>query len=115
MVVTSWKPRVTVDLEEGSMEDGQKISMLADDIRPNRFGQMVGNKEPLGRLTSLIGKNLFPPAIFLPGPTGCGKTTLGRIVARAKLCRGRKPGELAMSSRKGARAGGEKGATWVQE
>lgn len=76
------------------MDNREKMSMLADDIRPNRFDQMVGNREPLGRLTSLIGKNLFPPGILIPGPTGCGKTTLARIVARAKLCKKRKSGDF---------------------
>jgi DNA polymerase III gamma/tau subunit len=75
------------------MENKQNLSMLTDDIRPNRFSQIVGNHDVVERITTLIANNLLPPAILITGPTGSGKTTLARTIAKAKLCPERRLGE----------------------
>jgi len=56
---------------------------LAIDHRPESFKEVVGNESTIRSLQSLFERprNKFPHAIMLNGPTGCGKTTLGRIIA----------------------------------
>ncbi len=50
--------------------------------RPDSLDEVVGNEDVVGVLKSLLdGKTPMPHSILLHGPTGCGKTTLGRIIA----------------------------------
>lgn len=65
----------------------------ADSDRPQRFGGIVGNQTVTKRVTAMLAKNRLPNVVFFTGPTGSGKTTAARIVARAKLCKGRSEGE----------------------
>lgn len=82
-------------LKKGTIMDPRgRTSMIADEIRPNRFSEVIGNREPVERITNAIANDRVPPVVFVTGPTGVGKTTFGRIVARAKICKDRKPGEF---------------------
>jgi DNA polymerase-3 subunit gamma/tau len=63
-----------------------------DAERPNTFSQIVGNEQEVQRITSMLDRNRLPNVIFLWGPTGSGKTTTARIIARAKLCQNRPVG-----------------------
>ena len=65
-----------------------------DANRPNMFSQIVGNQAIFRCVTSMLAKDRLPNVLFFTGPTGSGKTTLARIVARAKLCTGRTFGEF---------------------
>ena len=42
----------------------------------------------------MISQDRLPRLTFFTGPTGCGKTTLARIIARAKLCENRADGQF---------------------
>lgn len=48
--------------------------------RPKSLDDVVGNTNTIESLQSMIEKGL-PHALLLTGPTGCGKTTIGRILA----------------------------------
>lgn len=48
--------------------------------RPKNLKQIVGNKEVVSSLQDAIDKKTVPQVILLIGPTGCGKTTIGRIL-----------------------------------
>ncbi len=53
--------------------------------RPETFDEIVGNEDVVQVLKSHLenkSKQPLPHSMLFHGPTGCGKTTLGRIVAR---------------------------------
>jgi DNA polymerase III subunit gamma/tau len=52
------------------------------DYRPPTFEGIIGNANIVSTLvTMLSNKNKCPHAFLLIGPTGCGKTTIARIIA----------------------------------
>lgn len=54
--------------------------------RPKRLKDVVGQDETIEALQTLIKKKKVPQAILLTGPTGVGKTTIGRIILAAVGC-----------------------------
>jgi DNA polymerase III subunit gamma/tau len=52
-------------------------------VRPTSFDEIVGNAEVVANLRTLTAKDSPPHAYLLTGSSGCGKTTLGRIIALA--------------------------------
>lgn len=50
--------------------------------RPKAFDQVVGNTEVVASLSALVQRADPPQVLLFAGPTGCGKTTLARIVGR---------------------------------
>lgn len=50
--------------------------------RPKNLKQIVGNTELVSNLQNMIDQEEIPHAILLAGPYGCGKTTMGRIIAK---------------------------------
>jgi len=48
--------------------------------RPQNLKQMVGNASTIKALQNYINKDSLPHCILLTGPTGCGKTTIARII-----------------------------------
>lgn len=56
--------------------------------RPKELEEMIGNKNTILALSSDLEKKDKPHAYLLTGPTGCGKTTIGRIIAQRLGCIG---------------------------
>lgn len=54
--------------------------------RPSDFSEMYGNKVVLESLDVLLTKHNPPHSFLLTGGTGCGKTTVGRIIANILKC-----------------------------
>ena len=53
------------------------------EYRPDKLSQFIGNKEAIKSLRVVLDrKDDLPHAWLFEGSTGCGKTTLGRIVAK---------------------------------
>ena len=65
--------------------DMDKNRPLADRIRPQSVDDMVGQKHLIGKgkaLRNIIDSGIIPNMIFF-GPSGTGKTTLARIIAKS--------------------------------
>lgn len=55
--------------------------------RPHTFDEIVGNKQVVEAIRTLLGNQESRPHSFLlHGPTGCGKTTIARIIAAELEC-----------------------------
>ena len=54
--------------------------------RPVSLSEFYGNKALVMTLKSMIAKKEIPHVFLFHGPTGCGKTTLARIVAAELEC-----------------------------
>jgi len=54
--------------------------------RPASLDDIVGNEGAVSVVKKMIEKGKFPHSILLTGPSGTGKTTIGRIIATALGC-----------------------------
>lgn len=54
--------------------------MLHLKYRPKKFSEVIGHKEILKSIESLINKDI-PHAFLFSGASGCGKTTVARLIA----------------------------------
>ena len=54
--------------------------------RPKTLKGMVGNESTVQTLQNMIKRDKLPRTILLYGGSGCGKTTLGRIIAKEVNC-----------------------------
>jgi DNA polymerase III subunit gamma/tau len=60
---------------------------LYNKYRPMSFDQIMGNEQVVVALKSKIFNQELPQALLFCGPTGCGKTTLARLVALHLNCK----------------------------
>ena len=54
---------------------------LADQLRPKRLEDVIGNRGAVAYLKAALEKRQLPQAILFSGASGCGKTTLAYILA----------------------------------
>lgn len=66
---------------------------LAQKYRPKKFSDVLGQDNVVEILRAVVKQGVFGSAYMLSGPRGVGKTTTGRIFAKAILCEGSIDGE----------------------
>lgn len=71
------------------------------EFRPKTFDEIIGNRETVESLESLLQQKDHPHAFMFYGMTGCGKTTLARIVANVLKCSDYDLVEINMSNNRG--------------
>ena len=54
--------------------------------RPKKLKNIAGNSEVIQSIESILNRIDPPPAFLITGPPGCGKTTVGRIIAKELGC-----------------------------
>mgnify|MGYP001374542608 FL=1 len=74
---------------------------LYQKYRPKDFDEFVGNEEVVEALKGLLSKEEKPHVFLFQGETGCGKTTLARIVAKKLGCSNEDIHELNMADFRG--------------
>lgn len=65
------------------------VRQSLEDRRPRFLRQMVGNRNVIQRLSAQMKRGSVPDRAFFFGPSGAGKTTVARIVARHFFCENR--------------------------
>lgn len=81
--------------------DGSKVADLTTAYRPRTFDEVVGQDATVkgvrayvakARAAHAAGSTNYPHGLLFSGESGCGKTTLAYIVARALVCENIQPG-----------------------
>ena len=59
---------------------------LQTQYRPSSLKMFAGNSDAKKNIATMLARKSPPDAFLIVGPPGCGKTTLGRIIARGLKC-----------------------------
>lgn len=68
-------------VKKGEVKEPESTQSLAVKWRPRVLKDVVGNPTEVAALKGMIKQRKYPGAILICGNTGCGKTTLARILA----------------------------------
>ncbi len=71
------------------------------DYRPDKLDEVQGNKAIVTTIASMLESNELPHVIMFDGKSGCGKTTLARIIAKELNCQAQDLVEINSSNNRG--------------
>lgn len=63
-------------------ESALESNSFAKKYRPKYLKDLIGQQTAKKQIAGYFKKNQIPCAMLLTGPTGCGKTTIARVIAR---------------------------------
>jgi DNA polymerase III gamma/tau subunit len=66
--------------------EGTRMKELYKKYRPRSLGDVLGQDVVIRSLQSFLKKNKLPQTLLLSGESGCGKTTIARILRRELKC-----------------------------
>lgn len=69
------------------------FNTLANLFRPKKFEDILGQSIWIDKLSKRVSENRLPPVIIIGGPSGTGKTTTARLIAKSCVCLNRPDGE----------------------
>ena len=93
--------KTTTSNPDNAPVDGSKVTDLTTAYRPRTFDEVVGQDATVKGVRAYVAKARaahaagsvdYPHALLFSGVSGCGKTTLAFIVARALVCENIQPG-----------------------
>lgn len=93
--------KTTTSNPDNAPVDGSKVTDLTTAYRPRTFDEVVGQDATIKGVRAYVAKARaahaagsvdYPHALLFSGVSGCGKTTLAFIVARALVCENIQPG-----------------------
>ena len=93
--------KTTISNPDNVPVDGSKVADLTTAYRPRTFDEVVGQDATVkgvrayvakARAAHAAGSTNYPHGLLFSGESGCGKTTLAYIVARALVCENIQPG-----------------------
>jgi len=68
-------------MKEDVVKDGFHI-----ELRPKTFDEVIGQEHTIKVLKEMLSREHKPHSYLLYGPTGCGKTTIARLIAKELGC-----------------------------
>jgi len=79
---------VAKDKEKGEKKKKKPIvtQSLANKYRPQVLSELVGQDDAVRKIKGMLKSRKIPSAILLSGGTGCGKSTIARMLARYFNC-----------------------------
>lgn len=73
----------------GGKEEVEKVGGYARRYRPSSLAGYIGNESLRNTVMSVMRGKVMPQTFLLTGTTGCGKTTLARIIGKEYTCQKR--------------------------
>lgn len=72
--------------KEKKVKGEMQLTSLAVEYRPRSINDLVGQEQTVSQIRGMFKGNKMPQSFLISGDTGCGKTTIARILARTLLC-----------------------------